>query len=117
MVADFRRWYGIDLPIEDGSDISDMARMAMLWAALPDGSRCVRRLVPESRWAPTDYLLRLVEHDMRVLAWQRTKDGAKGRNFPRPVQSPSERARNVERRDGALAARSEIDRILGMKTE
>lgn len=114
MVGDFQRFYGVALPVEDDADIADLARMALLWAALPDESRCVRRLVPEARWTSTDYLLRSVEHAARVLVWQRTKDGARGLNEPRPVQTPAERARNVERRDEALAAREEIDRILGM---
>lgn len=114
MVADFRRYYGIDLPIEDGGDIPDMARMAMLWASLPDGSRCVRRIVPASRWGDAEYLLRNIEYWEHVRAWQATKDGAKGRNAPAPVQSPGERARNERRRDDALAARAEIDRVLGI---
>lgn len=114
MVGDFQRFYGVALPVEDDADIADLARMALLWAALPDSSRCVRRLVPEARWTSTDYLLRSIEYHARVLAWQRTKDGLKGVNEPRPVQTPAERARNAERRDEALAARAEIDAILGI---
>lgn len=114
MVGDFQRYYGLALPVGDGADVPDLARMALLWAALPDSSRCVRRLVPEARWTSTDYLLRSIEYFAHVLAWQRTKDGLKGVNEPRPVQTPAERARNAERRDEALAARAEIDAILGM---
>lgn len=114
MVGDFQRYYGVSLPVEGDADVADLARMALLWAALPDDSRCVRRLVPEARWTSADYLLRSIEHSARVLVWQRTKDGAKGVNEPKPVQTPAERARNLERRDEALAARAEIDEILGM---
>ena len=114
MVGDFQRYYGIALPVEGDADVADLARMALLWAALPDDSRCVRRLVPETRWTPTDYLLRSIEYFAHVLVWQRTKDGAKGLNEPSPVQTPAERARNAARRDEALAARAEIDEILGM---
>lgn len=115
MVADFQRFYGIELPVGDGGWFPDLARCALLWKALPDESRCVRRLVPEARWTQADYLLRAVEHGVRTIAWMQTKDGAKGRNAPKPLQTPAERARNAERRDGALAARDEIDRILGMR--
>lgn len=114
VVADFRRFYGIDLPVEDDGEVEDLPRMALLWAALPRESRCVQRLVPEARWSPGDYLLASIEHSARVAVWQRTKDGSRGRNVPRPVQTPAERARNEARRDEALAAREEIDRILGM---
>ena len=114
MVADFRERYGIDLPVEDGAEIEDLARMALLWRALPADSRCVRRLVPSARWTQAEYLLRDIEHATRVLIWQRTKDGERGRNAPRPIPTPAERARNEARRDDALAARAEIDRILGI---
>lgn len=114
MVADFRQYYGIDLPLADGDEFEDMARAALLWSGLPEGSRTAHRTVPESRWTPTDYLLRAMEHDIRVLIWQGSKDGAKGSNAPRPIQTPAERARNIERRDDALAARADIDRILGI---
>ena len=116
MVADFRQYYGIDLPVEDGGEVGDLARMALLWKALPSSSRCVRRLVPEARWTQADYLLRDIEHAARVLIWKGTKDAERGRNVPRPVPTPAERARNEARRDEALAARDEIDRILGITT-
>lgn len=114
MVADFEQYYGMALPVADEDDIPDLARAALLWAALPDSSRCVRRLVPEARWTQTDYLLRAVEHGVRTLIWQRSRDGQRGRNAPRPLPTPVERARNIERRDDALSARAEIDRILGI---
>lgn len=116
MLADFRRFYGLDLPLDGWDGADDLARPAMLWAALPRESRCVRRLVPAARWGDAEYLLREVEHGVRVLAWQSTKDGAKGRNFPRPISDPATAAENERRRDAAIAARGEIDRIIG-KTE
>lgn len=114
VVADFQRFYGISLPVDEGAEIPDLARMALLWQALPDDARCVRRAVPAALWTSTDYLLRAIEHAVRVLVWQRTEDGAKGRNAPEPIKSPAERARAEARRDEALAAREEIDRILGI---
>lgn len=114
MVADFREYYGMDLPVSDDGEVPDMARCALLWKALPESSRCVRRLVPEARWSQEDYLLRAIEHDLRVIVWQWTKDGQKNVNAPKPISTPAETARNKGRRDRAMAARDEIDRILGI---
>lgn len=114
MVADFRRFYGMDLPVDDDGEFGDLARAALLWRGLPDSSRTVRRLVPEARWTQADYLLRAIELDCRTAVWQRSRDGSKGRNAPQPIPTPAERARNEARRDAALSARAEIDRVLGM---
>lgn len=114
MVSDFRRFYGLDLPIDGWDGADDLARPAMLWASLPRESRCVRRLVPAARWGDAEYLLRDVEHGVRVLAWMRTRDGEKGRGFPKPLPDPAAMAENERRRDAALAARSDIDEILGI---
>lgn len=113
MVADFRQFYGIDLPIGPTGD--DCSRWALLWGALPRESRCARRLAPACEWSQAEYLLASCEYYLHTIAWQRTKDGAKGRNVPRPLKTPAERAEAERRRDEALAARSEIDAILGMR--
>lgn len=84
---------------------------AALAAQLPLESRVVRAEAPEAAWGDADEMLRRIEHSLRVLAWQQTKDGAKGRNAPRPLPSPVEQARvrrKVERTDV-----DEINRILG----
>ena len=118
MVADFRQFYGVDLPVgDDEGGWPDLARAALLWRSLPPESRCARRMSPSLRWTQTDYLLRAVEHDLRVLIWTRTRDGEKGRRFPEPIRTPAERADAERRRDSALSERGEIDRILGMTTE
>lgn len=33
-------------------------------------------------------LLRSIEHSLRVLRWQQTRDGARGRNAPEPLALP-----------------------------
>ena len=102
MVADFRQFYGMDLPLEPvDEDCSRRPRLA-------------RRQSPELRWSEGEYMLASAVHALEVLVWQRTKDGRRGRNKPRPPRTPAERAEAQRRRDNALAAREGIDRILGI---
>ncbi|WP_371653037.1 DUF5361 domain-containing protein [Aerococcus mictus] len=42
------------------------------------------------------------------MIWQRSKDGAKGRNFPKPIPRPGESSRDGTRRIGSPAPISEI---------
>lgn len=113
MVADFRQFYGIDLPLEPVDE--DCSRWALLWYALPRESRTARRQSPELRWSEGEYMLASAVHALEVLVWQRTKDGRRGRNKPQPPRTPAERAEAQRRRDNALAAREGIDRILGIR--
>ena len=108
MVADFRQFYGIDLPLEPVDE--DCTRWALLWYGLPRESRTARRQSPELRWSEGEYMLAAAVH-----VWQRTKDGRRGRNKPQPPRTPAERAEAQRRRDNALAAREGIDRILGIR--
>ena len=84
------------------------------------GRRCraragARRLATDCEWGPAEHLLRQVEYDLRVLCWQNTKDGQRGRNRPQPLQTPSERAGNRRRADAALARRDEIAAAFGIE--
>lgn len=115
MVADFRQFYGIDLPVEEPDEWPGLARHALLWSALPRESRCARRLATDCEWGPAEHLLRQVEYDLRVLCWQNTEDGHRGRNRPQPLQTPSERAGNRRRADAALARRDEIAAAFGIE--
>lgn len=119
LICDFRQFYGIDLPLpEDAEGLDfDMLRWSVLWEGLPRESRTARRLDASLEWSPTDYLLHSIEFSARWLQWARTKDGARGRNAPKPIQTPGERQRNRQRADAALARRKAIDRVLGMTTE
>lgn len=117
MVADFRQFYGIDLPIEDDAEFEDLPRAALLWGALPRESRTARRLDPDLIWSDGEYLLRSIEHAAQVLVWQRTKDGQKGRRQPKPLQSPGERAKARERADRALANKKAVADALGIAEE
>lgn len=54
-------------------------------------------------------MLAAVEYRLRVLAWQQTKDGSKGRNQPQPLDPPkSERQKKSE--DKRLESRAEAYR-------
>lgn len=112
MVADFRQYYGIDLPVEPTDD--DCSRWSLLWYALPRESRTARRQTPELRWSEGEYMLAMAVHALEVIAWQRTRGGQRGRNKPHPLKTPAERAEAQQHRDNALAAREDIDGILGM---
>ncbi len=114
-MADFRQFYGIDLPVEDDADMADLPRMALLWSALPRESRTARRIDPALAWGDTEYLLHSIEYSLRVIAWQRTKDAERRRNQPKPWKTPGEAARARANADAALGRRQEIDEILGMK--
>ena len=67
------------------------------WSSFPQYSRTARSQSPEAEWCATDYLLWRIEHTLRVIAWQSTEDGAKGRRPPKPLPTPADRAR-VERK-------------------
>lgn len=110
-MADFRQFYGIDLPdLEDASEIEDAARLAVLWGQLPPESRTRR----EMGWGAVEHLLRNIEFWVHTLAWQRTKDGQDGLNAPSPIKSPGERAEAYARRDEALAIKDELSTLLGV---
>lgn len=112
-MADFRQFYGIDLPLE--ADDSDCTRWAMLWHALPRESRTARRKVPDFEWSVGEHMMNRAAYFLDLIAWRLvTKDGAKGRNAPKPQKTPGERAEAERHRANAEAARGEIDRILGI---
>lgn len=79
-----------------GTDYS-RRHAAVLMEQLPADSRTARAQNPEAEWGATEYLLWRIEHTLRVIAWQSTEDGAKGRRPPKPLPTPADRAR-VERR-------------------
>lgn len=118
VVADFRETYGVDLPLSGGGVASagdeELERWQVLFSQLPTSSRVGCRLDPDNLWDDGTRLLALIEHDLRLFQWSFSKDAAKKANVPRMVPSPGERARNVARRDAALAARREIADAFGV---
>ena len=59
---------------------------------LPEDSALVRAMDPEAaKWTGRNGMIQLlhsVEHHQRILAWQQTEDGSKGRNVPKPLPAP-----------------------------
>lgn len=51
-------------------------------------------------------MLAIVEHRLRVLAWQKSEDGQKGRNQPAPMEPPESRI-VTSRQQSALERRAE----------
>lgn len=87
--------------------------VASLAAQLPAESRCMRALNPSLEWTLDQYLLAAIEYDLRVLAWQNSADGQKGRNAPKPPQTPARRAEIAERI--RKTDRAYVDAVLGMR--
>jgi hypothetical protein len=93
--ADFQRYYNLNID-GMGCDYS-VAHAVSLCAALPRDSSTVRAEHPEAAWSDETYLLSAIEYDLRILIWQRTKDGQKGRNQPKPMQTPADVARVADK--------------------
>lgn len=90
-------------------------RLAALWANLPRESRAVARRSPDARWSDAEWMLWALEYDVRSLAWRLSEDGRKGRNMPRPLDTPGQVADARRKAERALSSRDEIDRMLGME--
>lgn len=101
------------LPVE--GDVPDLARAAVLWEQLPADSRTARIQAPELAWSQADYLLWQIEFQLRGLAYALTYDKRHPRPKPVPLMTPGQRAEARRKRDAALAARDEIDEVLGMR--
>lgn len=88
--ADFQQFYGLDID-GMGRDYT-LAHAAALAAQLPVESRCFRHDHPETAWTTGDYLLAEMAYELAVIAWQRSKDGAKGINRPKRIPTPAQQA-------------------------
>lgn len=76
-MADFRQYYGIDLPLE-AEDV-DCARWGLLWHALPRESRTARRQFPDLEWSAGEHMLNQATYYLHMLEWRLcTKDGQGG---------------------------------------
>ena len=95
LYADFMQYYGVDFDKLRG-EIGEI-RTADLAAQLPIESRSFRVLKPELAWTLHDWLMWSIEYSLRVLIWQNTEDGGKGRNKPKALPNPVERARITEK--------------------
>ena len=66
---------------------------AVLVSQLPATSRLSIAEHPALEWDTQTYLLSHIEHDLRVIAWQRTEDAAHKRNYPEHLKTPADRER------------------------
>ena len=95
LYADFRQFYGVDFDKLRG-EIGEI-RTADLAAQLPIESRSIRALKPELAWTHQEWLMWSLEYHVRVLTWQNTENGRKGRNKPQLLPNPIDRARVIEK--------------------
>ena len=88
--ADFQQYYALN--IDGMGDAYTLSHAAVLAAQLPADSRCAKAEHPELLWSQGDYFLAEIAYGVAILAWQRSKDGAKGINHPTPIETPAQRA-------------------------
>lgn len=91
--------------------------MAVLWEQLPAESRTARVQAPSLEWGTAEYLLWQIEFQLRNLIWSLTSDSKHPTPKPTPIQTPGQMAEAHRKRDNALAAKEEIDALLGMEVE
>lgn len=82
--ASLRAEYGVDLR-DPGMTLLDLADLA---ASLPPGCALFRATGGDMAWTTEMHMLARLDYDLRILAWQKTEDGKKGRNQPKPIDPP-----------------------------
>lgn len=109
MRADLQRYYGLNLD-GMGADYS-CAHAAALLAHMPYGSALGMAVDPSQAWTSTDYLLRQIEYDLRVLSWQIAGD--RGKQKPKPIPTPGDDARRARRlAHETPSRRAHVDAVL-----
>lgn len=107
--ADLQQYYGINI---DGMGVDyTHAHAAVLMRQLPLTSRLARIADPDSAWTDETHFLAAIEYDLRILAWQKTKDAQHGRNKPKPNKTPREIDKERKRREGF--DKKLVDKYLG----
>lgn len=110
--ADFQEYYRLNIDRMGSSDGFSHSHAAVLAAQLPQHSRVFCAIDPNNAWTDEVMFLAHIEYGIRVLAWQQTKDGQKGRNQPKPHKTPAERRAALKRREGVNKAL--VDATLGV---
>lgn len=80
----------------------EVSRAASLCTQLPMGSRVLRSIDPDQAWTVTDFLLRQIELDLRLLFW----DG-KG-EAPKRIPAPGDAERDAR---AAKQEQQDIDMV------
>lgn len=79
--------------------------LADLVGALPPGCALWRATGGELAWTQEVHMLANVEFGVRVLAWQKSEDGSKGKNKPEPA-APPKSVHEVKQEEARLSARA-----------
>lgn len=108
--ADFQQYYGLNID-GMGTDYS-YSHAAVLVTQLPPNCRIAVKENPDAAWDTQTWFMWQMEHSLRVLAWQNTKDAQKKRNQPKPAKTPKEL--HAERMRAANFDKQLIDRVLGI---
>lgn len=111
--ADFQQVYGLNLD-GMGKDYT-FAHAAVLLSQLPSDSRVSKATNPDNEWSEQTYLLNAIEYDLRVLIWQKTKDGQHNRNQPKPHETPGEIAKKRDRAKNF--DKDLVDMVLGKEVD
>ena len=86
--SDFRRYYGLDLRAALRGNIFDAADLTV---NIPPGAAIWREHGGPLAWSQAEHFAALQLHAANVANWQRTKDGQKGSNPPKPIEPPKGR--------------------------
>lgn len=100
--AALRAEYGVDLR-DPGMTLLDLADLA---ANLPPGCALFRATGGDMAWTVEMHMSARIEYGLRILAWQKTEDGKRGRNQPKPMEPPK-MAHEVEAEQKRLSARAQ----------
>lgn len=90
------------------------AHAAALLAQLPEQARVFKEENADLEWDTATYFLAQIEYDLRILIWQKTKDGQRNMNKPKPPKLPRDARRERDRM--ANFDRALIDKVLGGAT-
>jgi hypothetical protein len=93
-----------------GIPLSEVADMAVY---LPPDSAVRRALDEHWQRTPEIDLLREIEHDLRIIAWQKTKDGQRGIRPPEPLRLPWDPPSETDKIVGDVMTTDEMAKWLG----
>ena len=115
-MADFRQFYGLDLPVMPGEMPKDTARYSVLWTNLPADSRVARRISPDAEIGYVGQMLRRIELDIRQYAWGSADKKNRGPE-PKPIPSPADIVTRERKTARSLSTKDDIARRLGIDPE